>query len=160
MNEIVEAVEEVVEEAFPPKTGGLVDKHRKRVAEEKAKQAQRENEEERVEGAAYRAVKVAPESPEVFTGNVITIQPGQAAMLLPLSLYRYRATLRVITAASSVILAKDNGAATGQIGIPLLTADPPYNVFSRAQLWGFNPGAAVIQVGVLAELYAPETRGM
>jgi len=160
MSEFFEAAEEIVEEIFPPTPGGLVDKHRKRVAEEKAKEAERENESEAVEGAAYRAVKVAPQTPEVFSGNVITIQPGAAGMVLPLSLYRYRATIKVLTAASSVVLGKDSGAATGGVGYTLATADPPFVAFARAQLWGFNPGGAVIQVCVLVELYAPEGKEM
>lgn len=156
MNELFEAAEEAFEEAFPPKPGGLVDKYRQRKADEEAKQEDRENAEERIEEQSFRAVKVAVIPPSIFSPAEFTIAAGGYAMVLPLSLYRYQATLRVVTAASSVILAKDSGAAISGNGFPLLTADPPLRVNARAQLWAFNPGGAPVTIAVLSEIYAPE----
>lgn len=143
------------EELFPPKPGGLVDRHRQRKAQEAAAAASREHEAEAVEQRAYKAVKVAPESPEVVSALTYTIAAGQSALVLPASPYRYRATVLVATAAATVTLAKDSGAALGQTGFAL-PANVPLPVYSRAQLWAFNGTASAVQVSVLAEIYAPE----
>lgn len=161
--EIVEALEEVEAEVFPPRPGGLVDRHRQRKAEEKARQDQEENAGVPVEERAYRAVKVAPESPEVVSALTYTIAAGQSAMILPASPYRYRATIVAVDTATSptaksVILAKDSGAALGQTGFAL-PFGVPITVHSRAQLWAYNSGGTgsdPVQVSVLAEIYAPE----
>jgi hypothetical protein len=99
--EVLEAVEEVVNEAFPPKPGGLVDTFRKKAALERARQDEETNTAERIEQRSYKAVKVATQSPEIFASAVITIAPGAVMPVLPLSLYRYRATL-IVTAANPV----------------------------------------------------------
>lgn len=153
--EVFEAFEEAVEEHFPPKPGGLVDRHRKRVADQEAANAQAEHEAESIEGPSYKAVKVAPESPEVFSPMTYTIAAGASAMILPNSPYRYRATINLVTAASTVVLAKDSGAALGGVGF-ILGPTGPYPVYSRAQLWAYNSTGSSIQVSVMAELYAPE----
>jgi len=108
-----------------------------------------------VEQPAYRAVKVAPESPEVVSAITYTIASGGFAMILPNSPYRYRATGLVVTATSTVVLAKDSGQALGQAGFVLPSA-VPLPVYSRAQLWAYNNSASAVQVSVIAELYAPE----
>lgn len=147
--------ENLVEELFPPKPGGMVDRHRREKARRDARADEEKNESERIEQPSYRAVKTADQSPEVFAPQLITIAPGGVAPILPLSKYRYRATVIVSTAAASVVLCKDQGAAISGNGYPLPTGIP-YQAFARAQLWGFNPGGSAIQVGVIAELYAPE----
>jgi len=76
--------------------------------------------------------------------------------LLPNSPYRYRATVIVTTAASSVILGKDSSQALGGVGFALPTGIP-LPVYARAQLYAFNPGGAAVVVSVLAELYGPES---
>lgn len=157
MSEMFEAADEIVDEAFPPSPGGLVDKHRKRKAAEEAQREEEKEAKERIEQPAFRAVKVASQSPDTFSGNIITIAAGAAGMVLPLSPYRYSATMRILTAASSVILAKDSSAATSQLGYTMLTADPPYVTRARGQLWAYNPGGATVQICVLSEIYAPET---
>jgi hypothetical protein len=142
MPEIVDAVDEVVEELFPPKPGGLVDRHRQRKATEKAVSDAETNTAERIEQAAYKAVKVAPESPEVLSAQTFTIGAGQvsALALLPARPYRYRASILVVTAASSVVLSKDQSAALGQIGFTL-PSGVVFSLFARAQLCLFIPGA-------------------
>lgn len=158
MSELFEAAEEAVDELFTPRQGGLVDRHRARKAAEEAKLAEAENTAERIEQPSYKAVKVAIESPDIISPNVFNIPAGVAAQILPLSMYRYRSTIRVVTAASSVVLAKDQGAAISQNGFPVLTADPPLVINARAQVWAFNPGGATVQVCVIAEIYGPEQK--
>jgi len=146
-----EAVDETVDELFPPRPGGLVDKHRRRMAEKK----ETEQETERIEQPAFRAVKVAPQSPEVFSAITYTIQAGGSAPVLPLGPYRYRSVIMVITSGANVVLAKDQGQAISSNGFAL-----PYNIplplRTRAQVWAYNPGASTVQVSVIAEMYAPE----
>jgi hypothetical protein len=154
--DLVEEIEQDVEELFPPKPGGLVDRHRKKVAAEKAAQKEREHEAEKIEERAYQAVKTAQESPEIFSALTYTIAAGQYAMILPNSPYRYRATVNLVTAAASVVLAKDSGAALGGTGYIMSSGNPPMPVYARAQLWAYNNSDATIQVSVLAEIYAPE----
>jgi hypothetical protein len=152
--EIVEATEELLNEAFPPKPGGLVDRARKKAAEEEARKDEERNLAEKIEQASYRAVKVAQQSPEVFSAITINIPAGGSAQILPYSPYRFRATILVVTPASTVILAKDNGNAISQSGFALPTGIP-LPVSSRAMLAGFS--ATAVTVSVLAELYAPES---
>lgn len=154
-DEIIEALEEVEAEVFPPKAGGMVDRHRQRKAAEKAAQDQAEDAQVPIEQRAYRAVKVAPESPETVSAMTYTIAAGQSAMVLPQSPYRYRATVLVATSGATVTLAKDSGAALGGTGF-MLPAGIPIPVYSRAQLWAFNGTGGAVQVSVLAEIYAPE----
>lgn len=154
-DELLDIVEEAEEELFPPRPGGLVDRHRRRVAEEKARADEVENEGNPVEERAVRAVKVAPVSPEIVRAMTYTIGAGQSAMILPLADYRYRAVVLLATAGQTVTLAQDSGAALGGTGF-LLPAGVAVPVYSRAQIWAYNPGASAVQVSVLSELYAPE----
>lgn len=144
-----------VEEVFPPRPGGMVDRHRKRRAAEEAAAAEARNAAEQIQEPSYKAVKVAPESPEVFSAQAVTIAAGAAAMLLPASPYRYRAVISVNTAASTIVLAKDQSAALGQNGFTLATSTFPLPLMTRAQVWAFNPGGQAVQVSVLSESYAP-----
>jgi hypothetical protein len=155
MTEMFEAAEEIIEEKFPPKPGGLVDRHRKREADRKAAEQEAENADEPIEQPSYRAVKVAAQSPEGFSAQTVTIAAGGNAQLLPLSPYRFRATILVVTAASSITLAKDSGAALGGVGF-ILPTGVPVPVYSRGQLFAFNPGAGSVQVSVMSEIYSPE----
>lgn len=155
IGEIVDEVTHDVEELFPPRQGGLVDRARKRKADEEAKAREAENAAERIEERSVKAVKVAQEMPEVFVAQVINIGAGQAQRILPSNPYRYRAVVNVVTASSTVIIAKDDAAAYGQNGFYLAAGlNLPLN--TRAQVWAYNPGDAVIQVSVLAESYSPE----
>jgi len=157
MPDIIDDVEDTAEDilGFTPKPDGLIDRHRKERARREEAQKQQENIDDKIESRSYTAIKVAQQMPEVFSPNVVTIQPGGVAQLLPISPYRYRATLLLATAASNVVLCKDQGAAISANGITLATGTP-FPVNGRGQLWGFNPGGAAIQVGTLAELYSPE----
>lgn len=153
--EIIEAVEEVVDEAFPPRPGGLVDRYRKKAALEEAEKDERRNTAERIEAPSYKAVKVAQQSPEIYQAITYTIPVGGYAPVLPASPYRYRASILVITSGATVILAKDSGNAISGSGFTL-PASVILPVFSRGQLFAYNNSAAIVQVSVIAELYAPE----
>lgn len=153
----VEAVEDAVAELFPPRPGGLVDRHRQRRAAELAREADAEHAAEPVEEPGYRAVKVAIESPEIISAITYTLAPGQSAMILPNSPYRSHAYVNLLFASSTtVVLAKDQGQAIGGAGYTLCNGNPPLLVTSRAQLWAYNNAAATVFVSVMAELYAPE----
>lgn len=155
-DEIVDVVEEAEEEIFPPRPGGIVDRHRKRVAREKAEADAVENEGNPVEERAVRAVKTAVIAPEIIRAITHTIGPGQAGMVLPLNEYRARATVKVVTAGAQVLLSPDQGAALGGTGYPLAAADGPLPVGARGQLWAANTSDDVVQVAALSEVYAPE----
>jgi hypothetical protein len=96
--EAVEAVEEAVNEAFPPRPGGLVDRFRQKAAAEEARRDAEKNTAERIEQPSYKAVKVAQQQPEIFGAITYTIAGGGTGLVLPLSLYRYRATIALATA--------------------------------------------------------------
>lgn len=172
MTEMFEAAEELVEETFPPKPGGLVDRHRKRIADEKARQAEQENLDERVEEKSYRAVKVAIEQPESLAAQSFVIPAGGFTQILPGYSYRKRAVVTMAwsgagspTGSPVAILTKDQG---GLVSMPPITSGlPPIGGFylytglllvieSRAQMWAGNPGGFPIVVSVYSEFYAPE----
>lgn len=152
---IVSEVIDDVEKIFTPKPGGIVDRHRKEKARREEAQRERENEDEPVEQAAYKSVKVTPLSPEIFVPQTFTIQPGGNTPILPNGPYRYRATVLVITTNATVILCKDSGAAISAMGFTL-PYGIPVAVYSRAQLYAYNNTGAPAQVSVIAEVYAPE----
>lgn len=154
IGEIVGDVEDLLGvDDFQPKPGGIVDRHRKEKARREEAQREKENADEPVEEAAFKSVKTMQLAPDTFSVNIITIPAGGTAQILPLSKYRYRATITVITAASTVFLAKDQGAALNGVGFPLATG-LNLTLTGRGQLWGSS--VATIQVAVIAELYAPE----
>jgi len=158
VTEVVEGIEDLVADVdpFPPRPGGLVDTARKRMAAQAAQAEQDKQAAEQVEERAVRAVKVAQVAPEVLAAQTLTIAAGGQAMILPGSPYRYRAVVSVVTAASTVILAKDSSQALGQAGFTL-PAGIVLPLHTRAQVFAYNPGGSAVQVSVLAELYAPET---
>lgn len=157
MSGLFEELVEDVEELFPAKPGGMVDRHRKKMAAEAAAQAEREHEQEKVEQHAIKAVKTAQESPEVFSAQTYTIAAGGSAMILPNSPYRYRATVSLLTGSSAtVVLAKDQGAAIGGNGFTVGTQYALVVLYSRAQVWAYNPGGSPISVSVMADIYSPE----
>lgn len=167
MSEIFEAADEIFEEVFPPKPGGMVDRHRKRKAAELAAQQEAEDAAEPVEQSSYRAVKVAPEAPEVFNAITYTIAPGAYAMILPNAPFRVRAIVRIIpvqAVSSSIILAKDSGSALGGAGYSIQSiatasgffGDAPLELHHRGQLYAANNSATTVQISVLSESYKPE----
>lgn len=170
--EPLEAVEEAVEELFPPKEGGLVDRHRKRIAAQKAAADEAENAGEAIEERSYRAVKVAVEQPETLATQTIVIAAGSAVQILPAYAYRKRAVISVWPTGASqtpvvAMLSKDQGGVVNMIPITTAEVPAPGNQFflangqilsieSRAQLWAGNPTDAAIAVSVYSEFYGPE----
>jgi hypothetical protein len=150
MSDIVEEIVKEVEHEFTPKPGGMVDTFRKDRARREEAQREKENVDEKVEEQSYKAVKTTQLSPDVTSINVVNIPAGGNAMILPNSPYRYRA---IVTASVTISLSKDQGQALGGIGFPI-PANTPFPVFSRAQLYAFTTGAAI--VSVYAEIYSPE----
>lgn len=146
----VEAIVKDVEELFPAKVGGLVDRARKDRAQREAAEEAARNSAESVQEPSYKGVKVVILAPEITSTNVINVAAGGTAMILPNSEYRYRATIK---ASAAAVLAKDAGQALGQVGYPLASTDPPFVTYSRAQLWVYCAGATIISV--LAESYGP-----
>lgn len=63
--------------------------------------------------------------------------------------------LTPVSTSSSIILAKDSSAALGGVGFPLYSGNSQ-TLYTRAQVYAYNPGIIPIQVSVAAELYAPE----
>ena len=151
---IVEEIIKEVEEEFKPKPGGMVDTWRKDKARREEANRERENADEPVEEKGYRAVKTTQISPDGFSVNVVNIPAGGNAMILPKSDYRYRATIAVITAAQTIIIAKDAGAALQGVGFPLVQGANPLPLYGRGQLWA--SAVAATQVAVISELYGPE----
>jgi hypothetical protein len=98
---LVESVEELAEDAlsigdFQPKSGGIVDRHRKERARREAAEHEAENAATPVEERSYKAVKVAQVQPEVTSINLVTIAAGGQAMIAPNSPYRARVSFSII----------------------------------------------------------------
>jgi hypothetical protein len=155
IGEIEDTVIADAELLFPSKPGGIVDRHRRERARRAAALAEQENIDQRVEGASFKAVKVAQQAPEVFTALTYTIPAGGSAPVLPLGPYRNRALLLVITSGATVILAKDQGQAISSNGFTL-PAGTVLTLTTRAQVYAFNNTGATVQVSVAVESYAPE----
>jgi hypothetical protein len=157
---IFEGAEELVEEAFPPRPGGLVDRHRKRVAQEQADAEEARNADHGIEQIAVRAVKIAQQSPESFATPVIPLAAGQIAMLLPANPYRYRAVLYVAANNSGFIqICKDKGAALSGNGFLLPAYANAVEMRTRGQVWGLNSSTdGTVVVYAIAEYYAPEEK--
>ena len=101
MTEMAEAAVEIADEAtedlFPPRPGGLVDRHRKRLAEEEEKR--RQIEDAPIPDSPYTAVRVRPEAPDLGGAYVVTVSSSNpVAVLLPKDAQRR----------SAVIIAVDN----------------------------------------------------
>jgi len=153
-NPIGELISEV--EHFEPKPGGMIDRFHQESARRHEAERQRENIHERVEEASFKSVKVTQLMPEVFSATTFNIAAGGNALILPLSKYRYRASVMLVTPDPYVVLCKDQGAAIAGNGFTL-PSGIIYPIMTRAQIWCFNPaGNGVIQLSVGAELYAPE----
>jgi hypothetical protein len=153
-------VEEIIDEAehlFTARPGGMIDSWHKNRARQEAAAREAANSAERIEEHGTYAVKTAAVSPEIFNAITYTIQPNGYAPILPMSMYRTRATALVITTGATAIIARDSGAAISGTGFTL-----PYGIplvlTSRAQVYAFNNTASVVQVSVIAESYAPESR--
>lgn len=119
----LEHVVEEVEQAFTPKPGGMIERHRQEKARREAANQERENEAERVEERSYKAVKTALLSPELGIPSAVTIPAGGNAIILPISPYRFRATLNVVSAASPVttntLLANTGAGANFSFTLPI-----------------------------------------
>lgn len=151
----------VEDEIFSPRPGGMVDTFRKREAALRAAEAEQQNTDQPVQERAYRAVKVALESPEVLSAQTITIQPGQFAMVLPQNPMRYRATVKFVSngsAQANAVVARDSSAALGRNGY-MLSYGETLVTHTRAAVYVFNADTAAISVSVLAELYASQVSG-
>jgi|SRR5215469_4440957 len=158
--DIIQEAEKVIEEIveFPVRPGGLIDRHRQEKARREALQKQREQEEEPIEEASYKAVKVVQLAAGIISGETVPIAIGGTAMIAPAMPYRYGLTVMLVPITGqtpTVILCKDNGQAISGIGFTL-PAGVPVRFTHRAQMWAFNPSAQAVQVSVLAEIYAPE----
>ena len=148
---IAEEIIEDVEDFFHPKPGGIIERHRQEKARREAAQKEAENAAEHVEENASHAVKTAQITPEIITTNSFNVPAGGSVQILPLSKYRYRAT---VISSVAVTLAENSGKALSGQGFSL-PANTPFTLNSRAQLYA--GGAAAAAVSVLSEIYAPET---
>lgn len=158
MPDFIDNVEEDIAEVldYQPKPGGLIDRHRKERARREEAQQQQENIDAGIEQPSYKAVKVAPQSPELMATNVVTIAADSVALILPANPYRYSAMIMVNTANGEVIIGKDANAALGN-GFPIFQF-APFSVPGRSQVWGANPLGTAVQVTTIAFIYAPENR--
>lgn len=155
MSGFVDEAVDAVEDIFPHKPGGIIDRERQNRANREAAEQDRLNSSQRVEERSVKSVKVAQISPEVFSPQTFTIQPGGYAPVLNLNPYRHRTTILVITSNATVVLAKDQGAAISAIGFTL-PFGVPLPLYGRGQLYAFNNTGATVQVSVISENYGPE----
>lgn len=145
-----ETAHETVTELFPPRPGGMVDTARK--------QAQAATEDApagvEVQDQGYAAIRVVSQAADTFAARSVNVGVGATALLLPEDRNRKRATILVATATSTVVLSQSSGNADNGKGFVLPTG-VPLPVEGKGMLYVNNPGASVVQVSVLSELYAP-----
>ncbi len=140
----VETLVKDAEELFPPKPGGLVDRHRKRKA---AEEAARENGQAIIEETGrhqVKAVRTTIEAPNLSGVSTVLLTPANpTARLLPRDVHRR----------SAVILAIDNDV--------YVTTDPgmAINVAGTATATGpfYLPAGIAIPVDSQAEFWAAAT---
>ena len=100
--DLVEEIIEDVEDVFQPRPGGMIDRHRQNRAQREAAEAERQNINERVEQPAFKSLKVTQLSPESIATNTVNIPGLSSAMILPLSPYRARALVGLVTPTTPV----------------------------------------------------------
>lgn len=151
------------EELYPPKPGGMVDTARKQAAA----QAVEVPDAEVTPPDGYPAVRVRPESAEVFGGQTFLIGTGAnltpIRQILGLDPNRRRAT--IITLDQPVVLAgsranaESPANATTGVGLPaggfVLPVNVPVWVEARGVLFAAATAATATRVCVLPEMYAP-----
>lgn len=157
VSEIVDEIVGEVEHEFTPRAGGMIDTWHKHKAAREAADREREQQQERVEEGAYKAVKVATLGPEVVNVNIVIVPAGGTGMVLPNSPYRARALLAVTTTGKTILLGKDSGQVLGGSGFPVIQGNNPIELRTRAQVWAFNSDVNPVAVSVLTETYAPES---
>ena len=138
-------------EEFKPRPGGLVDSIRRDVRD--TEEVVHDIPETVVDDQGYKALRVQPESPDVFGARTITLATKQTAICLGHDVNRARATIQVVTTSGSVILASTQGNADSGVGYTLTQAMNPLVVTARGILYVNNPGGSSCQVSVLSELY-------
>lgn len=134
-------------EEFLPVPGGMVDSARKASQATPAAAPQVE-----VEDQGYAAIRVEPQSPDVFGARTMTIAPSVTMICLPHDLKRRRATIEVVTTGGTVILSQTQGNADGGVGYTL-SAGTQLVLQATGILYVNNPGGSTCQVAVLSELY-------
>jgi hypothetical protein len=109
--ELAEEIVTDVEEMFPPKPGGMIDRHRKAEAARKAAQAEQKDAAEDISNRAYKAVKTAVESPEAGAARTMVVSSATGVQqLLGADELRRRAT--VITLDQPIVLSPDLASAS------------------------------------------------
>jgi len=139
-------------EQFPPRPGGMVDTARK--AAGNAVDAVDAPVDVEVQDQGYAAIRVVPQASDTFAARSVNVPVGGTVLLLPEDRNRKRATILVATTSATIVLSQSSGNADNGKGFVLPTG-VPLPVEGKGMLYVNNPGAAVVQVSVLSELYAP-----
>lgn len=143
------------EELFPPKKGGMVETARRAVEDvEDAVEGLDDLEKAGVADQDYPAIRVTSQAADTFAARSLNVPAGATAILLPEDRNRKRATVIVVTASSTIVMSQSSGNADNGKGFVLPTG-VPLPVEGKGMLYVNNPGASVVQVSVLSELYAP-----
>jgi len=147
--DIIDDVIDAVEDLFPHKPGGMIDRMRAEDARREAAQKEREQAAEHIEERSYKAVKIVQLGPEISNVNIVNIPAGGTQMILPNSPYRFFA---VFVSSVAITIGKDQGQALSG-GYPI-APNVPFQVNSRAQIWASAATPAV--VSIYTESYGPE----
>lgn len=108
--EITDVINDVIAEGeriFPPKPGGMVERHRARKAEEEKRRAA-ENPEVAEDG--YTAIRVRSESPDIVNAYMVILNAG-APQVLPRDIGRQRAVILAVD--QDIWLSHSQGTASG-----------------------------------------------
>jgi hypothetical protein len=139
-------------EQFPPRPGGMVDTARQ--AAQSAASTDVASDDAEVQDQDYTAIRVASQAADTFAARSVNVPIGGTVLLLPEDRNRKRATILVVTATSTVVMSQSSGNADNGKGFALPTG-VPLPVEAKGMLYVNNPGASVVQVSILSELYTP-----
>ena len=149
---IIEAVDEAGDELFPPKPGGLVDRHRRRKAEEAERE--RQIEDAPVPDSPYTAIRVRNEAPDLGGAWVVTVSSSNpVAQLLPKDAQRRSAV--VIAVDNDVWISYSQGTASGLAGTSTggsafyLPAGIGIPIDSRQQVFVSSTSASASRISVI-----------
>ena len=147
------------ETLYPPRPGGQVDAARR----ERARHLAAFHAQNAAQAAAdaarpmkIRPVTVKTRQPDEWGARTLTLAAGTSAMAMPADPDRKRGKLNLLTAAASVLIAKDRSAADSGTGYTLMSGQPPEQLEHTREVWLSNPGAAAIQVSIYTETYSRE----
>jgi hypothetical protein len=141
-----------VAEVWPPKPGGLIDRHRQAEAARAAAEAEAKHAAEDIGARAYAAVKVAEEMPEVTAARTVVVSQGTGIVqLLGADPLRRRAL--VWTLDEPVVMASDLASASDSNNVLAGNVTPPATTTTAGDETSPEAGETITSQTLTAGVY-------